>query len=89
MLIGFAPAVLIIMIFQYCAKLKPTKSLVSKKVDLCSPLAGVGGAGKCGRTHCTPPPYGPVIANVWSPYYSYYYFYKQAKRQIFFFIDVI
>ena len=41
---GFAPAVLIIVIFQYCAKLKPTKSLVSKKVDLCNPWAGVGGS---------------------------------------------
>ena len=37
-------AVLVIVIFQSCAKLKPTKSLVNKKVDFHNPVGG-GGAG--------------------------------------------
>ena len=38
-------SVLITMIFQYCAKIKATKSLVHKKVDRCSPWAWVGWGG--------------------------------------------
>ena len=45
MFTGFAQAVLITMIFQYCAKIKATKSLVHKKVDRCSPWAWVGWGG--------------------------------------------
>ena len=81
-------SVLITMIFQYCAKLKPTKSLVHKKVDLCSPWAWVGWERRV-HNHCTPPFYWPVHPNEWPPCYSYYCCYEQAKRESFFLIMLI